>query len=120
MPTVRRFTDLFFSAFFALHVIITICVDAQVVLPAHIYPLPLRSLLSWYISYSGDYFVRDAPPFFKGLVVAELFFQLPLIIVNAYGFCYGRRWARTTGLIYGVHTATTLVCFNFVLFCMPL
>ncbi|KAI5060429.1 hypothetical protein GOP47_0024849 [Adiantum capillus-veneris] len=79
------------------------------ILPAHIYPRFLRSLLSWYISFSGDYLVRDTPPFFKGLVVAEIFFQLPLIIVNAYAFYQGKRWARTTGLIYGVHTTTTMV-----------
>eukprot|EP00250_Pteridium_aquilinum_P005308 c15423_g1_i1 orf=156-644(-) len=109
MSTARRCADLFFSAFFLLHIFITVFVDAQVLLPAGLYPLPLRNLLTWYISFSGDYLVRDTPPFFKGLVFAEIFFQLPLVIVNAFGFYHGTRWAKTTGLVYGVHTATTMI-----------
>ncbi|MCO5586463.1 hypothetical protein L7F22_040403 [Adiantum nelumboides] len=135
MATARRCADLFFSAFFALHVLITLFVDAQVLIPARFYPSVLRNLLSWYISFSGDYLVRDTPPFFKGLVYAEIFLQLPLVIANAYAFYHGMlfpssswsesliiqvlfenvgcflctRWAKTTGLIYGVHTATTMI-----------
>lgn len=105
----RRYLDLFFSAFFALHVFITLLVDAQVLFPARFYPQALQSLLKWYVGFSGDYLVRDRPPFFKGLVFAEVFFQLPLVIANAYAFYHGTRWARMTGLIYGVHTATTMI-----------
>ncbi|KAH7301306.1 hypothetical protein KP509_23G019500 [Ceratopteris richardii] len=109
MASVKRFADLFFTTYFVMHIFITVFVDSQAILPASLYPLPLRSIFSWHISFSGDYLMRDMPPYFKGLVFAEVFLQIPLFFANAYGFYHEKRWARTTGLIYGVTAATSLV-----------
>jgi hypothetical protein len=65
---------------------------------------------------SGDYLVRDRPPFFRGLVLAELVFQLPLLVVNSYAFIAGKGWGRITGILFGAQLFTTMVCTGFLAF----
>ncbi|KAL2643602.1 hypothetical protein R1flu_011189 [Riccia fluitans] len=51
----------------------------------------------------------DPPLYFKSFIWTEYLIQLPLHIANAYAFLYGKKWGRMTGIIYGVHVATTMV-----------
>eukprot|EP01018_Ginkgo_biloba_P009846 Gb_12132 [translate_table: standard] len=90
-------------------VVITPLVDAQIVAPPQMFPEILRDLMDWYVKKYGDYLITDKPPFFVGLILVEVFVQWPLAIASIYGILTGKRWARTTCLVYGVCTATTMV-----------
>nr|ABK22727.1 unknown [Picea sitchensis] len=95
--------------FFSLVTIATVLIDSQAILPACLFPDPLRYLVDWYAAEYGDYLVKNKPPFFVGCVVLEILIQCPLAIANIYGIIKGKRWFQTTCLIYGVCTATTMI-----------
>jgi hypothetical protein len=48
-------------------------------------------------------------PWFKALICAELALQLPFFFAASYAFAKRRNWIRIPALIYGVHTATSLL-----------
>ena len=64
--------------YFAHHIPTTLLIDAQCVLPAYIFPEAVRDLLAWHVNVNKDPFVGvDArPPWFQGIVWAELLFQV--------------------------------------------
>eukprot|EP01018_Ginkgo_biloba_P009847 Gb_12131 [translate_table: standard] len=82
--------------------------DAQLLLPPQVFPKLLRDLLDSIIREYGDYLLRDKPPFFVGIVLVEILVQWPLAIANIYGIIAGKRWVRSTSLIFGVCTATAM------------
>jgi hypothetical protein len=84
-------------------------IDAQSVLPRHLFPAPLVSLKRWYAREFGDYLVARPPGFLRGLVWLELAFLWPLALATLYGILARRRWAATTSLIAGVSTLTSMV-----------
>ncbi|EFJ29615.1 hypothetical protein SELMODRAFT_91736 [Selaginella moellendorffii] len=112
-----RGLDVGLAIFFALNVPLVLFVDSTAVLPMSCFPAAIQALVRWHIRTSGDYLMRDKPPFFLGLVFCEIFVQLPLYIANAIAFYYGKPWGRTTGIIYGVHTATTMIPILFDILC---
>lgn len=101
--------DMLLLTFFLLVTTATVLIDSQAILPASLFPDPLRHLVDWYATEYGDYLVKDKPPFFVGCVALEIVIQCPLAIANIYGIIKGKRWFQTTSLIYGVCTATTMV-----------
>lgn len=104
-----RSVDILLLTFFSLVTTATVLIDSQTILPARLFPDPLRQLVDWYSTEYGDYLVKDKPPFFVGCVVLEMVIQCPLAIANIYGIIQGKRWFQTTSLIYGVCIATTMV-----------
>ncbi|KAF0907790.1 hypothetical protein E2562_020864 [Oryza meyeriana var. granulata] len=83
-------------------------IDAQSVLPRHLFPAPLVSLKRWYALEFGDYLMAHPPGFLRGLVWLELAFLWPLAVATLYGVLARRRWVATTSLISGVSTLTSM------------
>jgi len=117
MRTLSGATRLAFLAFFSSHIPITLLVDGQAFLPQSLYPDIVKDVLRWYTATFADN-LMSAPydVWFRSVVFCELFFQLPFFVyavytlrtpMNANGGQGG--WFRPLCLIYGSHTATTLV-----------
>ncbi|XP_021908945.1 transmembrane protein 97 [Carica papaya] len=83
--------------------------DAQTCLPTTIFPDLLVETKQWYSREYGDYLVEEKPNFFVALVWIELLLQWPLSLVNIYGILAGKSWVKSTCLIYGVSTFTSMV-----------
>lgn len=62
-----------------------------------------------YVTEFEDHAMREQPFWLKSLLAAELVFQLPFFFVAVYGLLYNKRWLRIPAIIYGSHTATTLL-----------
>ncbi|KAG1667354.1 hypothetical protein FOA52_001414 [Chlamydomonas sp. UWO 241] len=84
-------------------------VDAQSVIPRDLFPKFARDMLDWHIATNNDWLVQTNPPWFVALVYGEVLLQLPFFFVACYAFAQKKAWIRMPALIYGVHTATTMV-----------
>ncbi|KAM9358897.1 sigma intracellular receptor 2 [Symphorus nematophorus] len=105
-----RALEIIFFLYFASHIPITLFIDLQALLPAHVYPQPLRDVLSWYAEAFKDPMVLDPPKWFKSFILCEALFQMPFFPVAAYAFLKGGcKWIRTPAIVYSVHVATTLL-----------
>ena len=84
--------------------------DAQAALDARLFPAPLKKLLAWYVRVCGDQLMGAPPAWFRAIVWAELVLQLPFFFVAAAAL-HRRQDAqiRPFMLLYGAHTATTLL-----------
>ncbi len=80
------------------------------VLPSRFVPAFASQALTWHISRTGDP-LMTAPfaPWFRALICGELTLQLPFFFFACYAFARRRNWIRIPALIYGVHTATTML-----------
>jgi hypothetical protein len=116
LPIGSRPVDLVLAVFMLINIPIVLLVESQAVFPSVFFPQSLLDAVQWYVHLSGDYLVRDRPPFFRGLVLAELVFQLPLLVVNSYAFIAGKGWGRITGILFGAQLFTTMVCTGFLAF----
>ena len=109
-PLRERLGDALLAVFFVIHIPCTVLMDAQC-LPwaASLVPEFARAALADHVEHNRDRLMTDCPAWFRALVTCELAFQLPFFFVAAYAFAAGKAWIRTPALVYGVHTATTLV-----------
>lgn len=105
-----------FLVFFASHIPITLMIDCQALLPEALYPQTLRNLLDLYANFVQDPLMTRptfAGPWFQSFVIGELLFQLPFFITAVRMMRCEKQtwpdWFRTACLIYGAHTATTLI-----------
>ena len=105
-----------FLLFFASHIPITLLVDGQAFLPRSLYPPAIQDVLNWYTTTFADNLMR--PPsydvWFSSVVACEILFQLPFFVYAVYALLdparvNGKGGFRSACLIYGSHTATTLV-----------
>ncbi|NXP11593.1 SGMR2 protein, partial [Thinocorus orbignyianus] len=104
-----RWRERLFALYFLSHILITLLIDLQPLLPDGIHPPALRELLQWYASSFRDPMMLQPPAWFKAFMYCEAFLQLPFFPVAAYAFFKGRcRWIRTPAIIYSTHVATTL------------
>lgn len=109
------FSTLIDAVLFFFFLVISVAVpliDGQTCLPINYYPEILVDIKKWYSHEYGDYLVAEKPAFFVGLVWLELLFQWPLAIVNLYAISASKSWYRTTCLISGVSTFTSMVCIS--------
>ncbi|TKS81501.1 Transmembrane protein 97 [Collichthys lucidus] len=105
-----RVLEIIFFLYFASHIPITLFIDLQALLPAHVYPQQLRDVLQWYAEAFKDPMVVDPPEWFKSFIFCEALVQLPFFPVATYAFLKGGcKWIRTPAIIYSVHVATTLL-----------
>jgi hypothetical protein len=96
--------------FFATHIPATLLVDAQAVLPPRLVPRFAKDLLAWHIRTTGDpIMTAPFPAWLRALILGELLFQLPFFFAAVYAFATRKNWIRMPALVYGVHTATTLL-----------
>ncbi|EFJ34536.1 hypothetical protein SELMODRAFT_7606, partial [Selaginella moellendorffii] len=85
----RRPLDVIVVIFLLVNIPIVLFLEAQAVLPSWLFPKFLQGLVKWHVRANGDFFMRDMPSYFKGIVLADLFFRLPLLFLNAKAFYYG-------------------------------
>ena len=95
--------------FLATHIPATIMMDSQALVPAKFVPKFARSLLEFHVNANHDPLMEFQPVWFKSLIAFELVFQLPFFFVGCYAFYHKRNWIRLPGIVYGTHTATTLI-----------
>jgi hypothetical protein len=114
MRAVQGETRIAFLAFFASHIIFTLCIDLQALFKPF-YPTILQDFVSKYASLVAD--PHMSPPFelwFQSIVFVEMIFQLPYFFVAVKMFADAQRttypqWFQMLSIIYGSHTATTLI-----------
>jgi hypothetical protein len=95
--------------FFATHIPATILMDSQALLPPSVVPSFARALLRFHCEQNADPLMADPPVWFKSFILFELLFQLPFFFIGFKAFYERKNWIRIPGVVYGAHTATTLV-----------
>ena len=105
MNDILRYT---FLVYFITHIPITICVDLQAIFGRY-YPGQLQNLFSWYLNTFNDQVMKFQPIWLKSFIFAELLLQLPFFIFAIYGLIYKKKILRIPSIVYGSHTATTLI-----------
>lgn len=131
-----------YLGFFASHIVFTLVVDSQAIVPPHWIPSPCRALLAFYVSSFHDPLFQPDPSssssssssashllWFQALVVCELLFQLPFFVLacrtlyqtpppsssNENGPSSYSDTFRVACIAYGAHTTTSLVPILFTL-----
>lgn len=115
MKALQGITRLVFLIFFASHILATLLIDVQAIVPQAWVPTSLRDLLLWYASSLGDP-LMSAPeklPWFQSLVCLELMFQLPFFVWAVFELSSDKRQVysdafRCSCIAYGAHTSTTM------------
>ncbi|GAX26753.1 hypothetical protein FisN_2Hh297 [Fistulifera solaris] len=109
-------TRLILLGFFASHIIFTICLDGQAVIPLSFFPQFLIDLGEFEVATFNDPLMGNARNllWFQSFVVLELCFQLPFFCVAVYYLSQSDRSTypdgfRSACIAYGAHTSTTLV-----------
>jgi hypothetical protein len=119
MKNLTGVTRVIFLCFFASHIPVTLFLDSQALLGSfHIHPQELKDFLQEYAIQMKDSLMKR--PFdkvwFQSLIACELLFQVPFFWwavlhfsnISKRSYHYPERF-RIACLIYGSHTATTLV-----------
>jgi hypothetical protein len=101
--------DYIVLGYFASHIPITACIDAQAVLSIH--PQAIKDLLAWYVSWSGDPLMGAPTPlrWFQGIVWVEITLQMSFFFFALYAWLNRKECIRLPAIMYGSHTATTLI-----------
>ena len=107
-------TRIAFYAFFASHIVFTLICDLQAVLKPF-YPQLLQDLVTNYAIFVKDPHMSE--PFelwFQSIVFTEAIVQLPFFFVAVHFFGDSHRktyprWFQMLSIVYGSHTATTLI-----------
>jgi EXPERA (EXPanded EBP superfamily) len=104
-----------YLGFFASHIVFTILVDGQALLPTACYPKPVRQLVEWYAGTLSDPLMSRPRTllWFQSLIATELVFQLPFFVYACHTIytqtsLYSDTF-RCAAIAYGASTATTLV-----------
>jgi hypothetical protein len=95
--------------YFALHVPTTLLIDAQAIAPPGSHPQFAVDALAWHVSAHKDVLMGTMPAWFRGVVWAECVLQLPFFLVALYAWLTLGNYIRIPTIMYGAHTATTLV-----------
>ncbi|KAH0653536.1 hypothetical protein KY290_031815 [Solanum tuberosum] len=104
-----KLLDLLLFIYYLFMAIVAPLFDGQTALPKHIFHPVLVDLKSWYTQECGDYLVSEKPHFFVGLIWLELLFAWPICLLSLYAIAAGKSWIKTTSLLYGVSTLTSMV-----------
>lgn len=108
--------------FFSSHIVATLLIDVQALLPGSLVPKPLADMLQYHIDTFKDPLMANARelPWFQSLVCLELIFQLPFFVwavselssstsSSAPGHVrYYSDSFRCACIAYGAHTSTTM------------
>lgn len=116
MQSLSGTTRVVFLGFFASHIVFTLIVDAQAILPPNFVPKMLQDLLAFEVSYFNDPIMKNAHEllWFQALVVCEMLFQLPFFFLACWFLSDAKastypEYFRSACIAYGAHTATTMV-----------
>lgn len=114
MKTLTGKTRIAFLFFFASHIPVTLMIDSQA-LCSNLHPPAMKKLLTWYTDLFNDDLMRyPHDVWFKAIIGGELLLQLPFFFVALFALLNahrvnGKGWFRSACMIYGTHTATTLI-----------
>jgi hypothetical protein len=105
-----------FLAFFASHIVASLVIDAQAILPSWLVPSSLQALLSWYAKTLNDPLMSRPQEifWFRSLICCELLFQVPFFFMACYYLTrknlvvYPESFQYAC-IAYSSHTATTMV-----------
>ncbi|RKP34365.1 transmembrane protein 6/97, partial [Dimargaris cristalligena] len=107
--------DLLFFIYFVVHIPTTVLIDAQILLPSHFFPEALRGLLEYWVTMSGDPFIRldqaaldPSLVWYATFVAGELIFQLPFFFYAALQLYRDSPCLPLPLAIYGAHVSTTV------------
>lgn len=116
MKALEGSTRTTFVCFFGLHIFFSILQDSQVIVPEFLIPTPLRQFNTWYSTTFNDPLMSNGRNllWFQSLVICELIFQVPFFFVAVYYISNSTiknypAWFGPACMLYGGHTATTLV-----------
>ncbi|KAG8989008.1 hypothetical protein FRB94_001777 [Tulasnella sp. JGI-2019a] len=111
----RRPIDIFYAIYFVILIPITLLIDLQSFYPPAVVPQYLKDLTAFYIGRSGDPLMARTlggpaqMAWFDTFAYLEAGFQLPIFFLTIYGLVQGNAGVYVLTLIYGVHTATTIL-----------
>lgn len=110
IPT-KESRDKFYTAFFLIHIPVTILIDSCLVLPPHMrWPIQ-EAILNYHIAQNKDFLLIHSPLWLSAAGAIELVFQLPFFFVGAYSLLYSAYQYYPLIFAYGVNAAlTTLFC----------
>lgn len=106
----ERPLDVLYLAYFGIHLIASIAIDAQLTYPPYsqrLFPEPLRKVLQDYLTTSKDPFLLAAEArsanhvWFRVLLASETLLQIPFFVVAIWGLLNGeleghsRRWTSS-------------------------
>ena len=101
--------------FFGSHIIFTLIIDAQALLPPSFFPAFLQDFLAWYAATLKDPLMSNPREllWFQSLIACEMAFQLPFFFAAVFMIGSSSRtiypdWFRSACIAYGAHTATTM------------
>ena len=104
-----------FLGFFSSHILATVLIDSQALLPKEWIPLSLQDLLNWYATSLNDPLMGNAKNllWLQSLVGLELVFQLPFFVwacswLSSNSKSYPESF-RYGCIAYGGHAATSMV-----------
>jgi hypothetical protein len=101
--------------FFSTHIGATMLVDAQALLPPHIFPVFAKNMLRNFLEQYNDPLMSTAlseprdQRWFQSLVASEIALQLPFFFVALYAFIYRKEWIRRPMIAYGGFVSATMV-----------
>ncbi|XVE74486.1 hypothetical protein DITRI_Ditri12bG0020400 [Diplodiscus trichospermus] len=106
MGVLCKVVDLILFLTFLSVSVVTPVMDAQLFLPQSMFPNAFISLFKWYTTITQDYLLMEKPYFFTALIKLEVFFLLPLALLNIYGMLTSKPWFNTTCIIFGTSLFT--------------
>lgn len=116
-PLTERPLDVLYVAYFGIHLLASIAVDAQLVYPPYsqrLFPEPLRKVLQDYLASSNDPFLTAAAAgsrdhvWFRVLLASEALVQIPFFAVGIWGLIHGE-FARPPDRMSRVQSVTGLM-----------
>ncbi|SPC67171.1 uncharacterized protein UHOD_02780 [Ustilago sp. UG-2017b] len=121
----ERPLDVLYLAYFGIHLIASIAIDAQLTYPPYsqrLFPEPLRKVLQDYLTTSKDPFLLAAEArsanhvWFRVLLASETLLQIPFFVVAIWGLLNDEKRTYPLMVAYGTLAASsTLQCICSVL-----
>ena len=95
----ERPLDVLYLAYFGIHLLASLAIDAQLTYPPYsqrLFPAPLRKVLQNYLTTSKDPFLLAAAAgskdhvWFRVLLASETVFQIPCFVLSIWGLLNGK------------------------------
>lgn len=112
----HRKLDLFYFAYFVIHVPVTLLIDSCLIVPLQWQCGLQQRIVQFHIAANHDFLLASLPLWLQVFGLIELTFQLPLFVYGAYKLYLRRRDVYPWLMLYGFNASlTTLVCLSYVI-----
>lgn len=123
MKAITGITNTIYFGFFSSHIVATVLIDSQAILPQFLIPQSLQNVLSWYVNLFDDPLMGGVKSnknllWFQSLIWLEFIIQLPFFFYACYMLqCTQTKYSnkgypstfRYACIAYGGHAATSMV-----------